>query len=249
MAKLKKLNQIVAVEKDIKTRVFGRLSEIYKLFQKPSVFSGFAKSYRKKDEESEDFPPEKQVVQANAEELLKEIVREMSELFDITATKDWANTQAQADIVVDGKTLLKAAPSTFILFLEKQLRDLKAEIEKLPVLDPAEEWAFDASSQLYKSPPSSTHKTKKEPRVITKFQPTEHHPGQADVVYEDRVVGYWDTVKMSAAMPTLRRRQLLERIEALSNAVKAAREQANEAEAPPKEVAKALFDYLFAEPS
>ena len=69
------------------------------------------------------------------------------------------------------------------------------------------------------------------------------------VINKNRVVGYWDTVKMSAAMPTLRRRQLLERIEALSNAVKAAREQANEAEAPPREVAKALFDYLFAEPS
>ncbi|MFO0725209.1 MAG: hypothetical protein U1E65_15615 [Myxococcota bacterium] len=244
MAKPKKLNQIVAVEKDIKTRVFARLSEIYKLFQKPSAFSGFAKTYRKKDEESEDFPPEKQVVQANAEELLKEIVREMSELFDITATKDWANTSARADIVVDGKTLVEAAPSTFILFLEKQLRDLKAEIEKIPVLDAAEEWSFDASSQLYKAPPSSTHKTKKEPRVITKFQPTEHHPGQADVVFEDRVVGYWDTVKMSAAIPTLRRRQLLERLEAVSNAVKAAREQANEAEAQEKEVARKVFSYI-----
>lgn len=245
MAKSKKLNQVVAIEKDVKARVLSRLSEIYKIFQKPSAFVGFVKTYRKKDDESEDFPTERQVVQANASQLLEEIAREMSELFDISAARDWANTHACADIKVDDKVLVKDAPAPFILFLEKQLRDLKAEIDKIPTLDSSEEWSLDSAAQLYKTASSATHKTKKEPRVITKFQPTEHHPGQADVVYEDRVVGYWDTVKMSTALPVATKRLLLARVEALSNAVKSAREEANEIEAPSKEVSKAIFDYIF----
>lgn len=246
MTKPKKLNQVVAIEKDLKIRVFARLSEIYKLFQKPGNFGGFVKTYRKKDDESEDFPQEKQVIQANAGTLLDEIAQQMTELFDVTAAKDWSNCNARADVRIDEKVLIKDAPATFILFIEKQLRDLKAEVEKVPVLDAAEEWAFDAAGQVHRTSPSATHKTKKEPRVITKFQPTEQHPGQADVVYEDRVVGYWDTTKMSSALPIARKRQLLQRIEVLSNAAKSAREEANEAEAPAREVGKAIFSYVFA---
>lgn len=245
MAKPRKLNQVVAIEKETKARVLARLSEIYKLFQKPSAFVGFVKTYRKKDDESEDFPTERQVVQAHAPQLLDEIAKEMAELFDISATRDWANTGAKADIRIDDKVIVKDAPAPFILFLEKQLRDLKAEIDKIPTLDPSEEWSHDSAAQLYRTAVSATHKTKKEPRVITKFQPTEHHPGQADVVYEDRVVGYWDSVKMSTALPVSEKRQLLARVESLSNAVKSAREEANEIEAPNKEVSKAIFDYVF----
>src|SRR5215813_10940643 len=53
-----KLNQIVAIEKSVKSRVYGEITEMHKLSQKPDLFSGFSKQYRKKDEEGEDYPPE-----------------------------------------------------------------------------------------------------------------------------------------------------------------------------------------------
>jgi len=46
-------------------------------------------------------------------------------------------------------------------------------------------------------------------------------------------------------MPAPRKKQLLARIEKLSNAVKFAREQANAAEAPDKKLGKEVFDFLF----
>jgi hypothetical protein len=52
-----KLNQIVAIEKSVKSRVYGEITEMHKLAQKPDLFSGFSKQYRKKDEEGEDCPP------------------------------------------------------------------------------------------------------------------------------------------------------------------------------------------------
>lgn len=246
--KTKKLNQVLATEKELRTNGYKRASEIYKLLQKPDNFSGFAKSYRKKDEgdeKAEDYPPEKKVVQQDAAGLLDEVREYMTKLWDVEATKDYANCNARADVTVDGQALLKDAPATFLLFLEKQLRDLRAEIEKVPVLDSAEAWSWDTEARLFKTPVTTTHRTKKEPRVVVKFEPTEHQPGQADVFHEDRVVGYWDTVKMSTALSATRRKQLLDRVDALAEAVKHAREEANEAEAPERLVGQALLDYVF----
>ena len=53
-----KLNQIVAIEKSVKSRVYGEITEMHKLSQNSDLFSGFSKQYRKKDEEGEDYPPE-----------------------------------------------------------------------------------------------------------------------------------------------------------------------------------------------
>lgn len=245
----KRLNQILATEKELKTNGYKRISEIYKQFQKPDGFNGFAKTYRKKDEgdeKSEDFPPERKVVQHDAAALLDEVRDYMEKLFDIEAAKDWANCNARADVVLDGEVLVKEVPATFLLFLEKQLRDLRAEVDKVPVLDTAEAWTFDAQARSWKTGVVTTHKTKKEPRVVIKFEPTEHQPGQAEVFHEDRVVGYWDTVKMSTALSATRRKQLLDRIDAIAEAVKHAREEANEAEAPTKEVARAILGRVFA---
>jgi hypothetical protein len=247
--KAKKLNQILATEKELKTNGYKRISEIYKLFQKPDTFNGFAKTYRKKDEsdeKAEEFPPERKVIQHDAATLLEEVRDYMTKLFDVEATKDYANCQAKADVVLDGQVLVSAAPATFLLFLEKQLRDLRAEVDKVPVLDTAEAWTFDAEARAFKTGVVTTHKTKKEPRVVVKFEPTEHQPGQAEVFHEDRVVGYWDTVKMSTAFSATRRKQLLDRIDALAEAIKHAREEANEAEAPAKEMAKTVLGYVFA---
>jgi hypothetical protein len=58
-----KLNQIIAIEKGIKSRVSSELTKLYKTVQKPDLFNGFSKIYQKKDEESEDLPPEQKRVQ------------------------------------------------------------------------------------------------------------------------------------------------------------------------------------------
>jgi transcriptional regulator NrdR family protein len=247
--KAKKLNQVLATEKELKTNGYRRISEIYKQFQKPDGFNGFVKTYRKKDEgdeKAEDFPPERKVLQHDAGALLDEVKDYMAKLFDVEATKDWANCAARADVVLDGTVLVKDAPATFLLFVEKQLRDLRAEVDKVPVLDTAEAWSFDAEARMFKTGIVTTHKTRKEPRVVVKFEPTEHQPGQAEVFHEDRVVGYWDTVKMSSALSATRRKQLLDRIDQLAEAVKHAREEANEAEAPQQDVAKAVLGWVFA---
>jgi hypothetical protein len=239
-----KLNQILAIERSTKSRVHGDVTRMHHSLQKPALLNGFTKSYQRKNEDDDVYPPEKQKVQLKATDMLKQAGRLLAELVDVTATKDFGNTHAKADLVVDGEVLLSGVPATFLLFLEKQLADLKTFVTKVPALDPAEDWTHDAGADLYKTEPIQTSKTKKVQRPIVLYPATEKHPAQTQLISEDVVVGVWVTVKQSGAMPAARKSELLERIERLSSAVKFARETANGVEVTKREVGERLFTYL-----
>ena len=241
-----RLNQIIAVEKGIKTRSHQELTEAHHALQKPALLSGIARSYRPKDEEGEQLPPEATRVQAKAEEVIRKTSEILVALFDVTATKDYTNCKARADVVVDGKTLIAAAPVTYLLFLEKQLVDLHTFVKKLPVLDASESWVFDPSADCWATEPVQTSKTKKIPRNHVKSEATEKHPAQVEVYHEDVVVGQWKTVKFSGALPAKRVNELLERVEKLQHAVKFAREEANNQEADEQKIGRSVLSYLFA---
>jgi len=59
-------------------------------------------------------------------------------------------------------------------------------------------------------------------------------------------VGDWDTIHFSGAVPATTRNAVVARIEALQKAVKVAREEANDTEAPSVKIAESLLDYVFA---
>ena len=63
-------------------------------------------------------------------------------------------------------------------------------------------------------------------------------------VREDVTVGFWRTVKFSGALPAKRVNELLERVEKLQEAVKFAREEANNAETSDQKVGDAVFKFL-----
>jgi hypothetical protein len=241
-----KLNQIIAVEKGVKSKSFQDLTEAHHAVQKPALLSGISRVYQPKDEEGEQLPPESTKVQVKTEEVLRDMAATLIRLFDVTATKDWANCDAKADVTVDGQVLLRDVPVPYLLFLEKQLTDLHTFVKKLPVLDAAESWTFDASADCYRTEAVRTIRTKKVPRNHVKAEATEHHPAQVEVYYEDIPVGYWSTTKFSGALPARRVHELTDRVEKLAAAVKFAREEANAAEVSDQRVGDALFGYLFA---
>lgn len=240
-----KLNQIIAVEKSVKGRAHGEITEAYQQLQKPALLAGIARNYRPKDEEGERLPPEATRVQLRTEEMIKRASAALTELLDVTATKDWANCEARADVVVDGSVLIAKAPVTYLLFLEKQLVDIHTFLKKLPVLDPSESWIFDAAQNCYATEAVETVRTKKVPRNHVKAEATEKHPAQVEVYYEDITVGYWRTVKFSGALPARRVAELTERVEKLQRAVKFAREEANNHEVTQQKVGEAVFGFLF----
>lgn len=240
-----KLNQIIAVTAGKKTQAQKAVTEAHQNLQKATLLDGIARTYKPKDDEGEQLPPEKKQVQLKVKDAVQAVTTTLTDLFDVVATQDFANTQAKANVVVDGQTVLRDVPVTLLLFLEKQLVDLHTFVEKLPTLDPAETWRYNSDVDAFASEPYQTTKTKKVLKNHVKAEATDKHPAQVETYTEDVVVGYWTTVRYSGAVPAKDRNDMLERVRKLQEAVKSAREEANGTEVTPRKIGADVFKYLF----
>jgi len=241
------LHQIIAVEKSTKSRTLAAITETHKANQHAALFEGFVKTYAPLSDQGENYPQEQQIVQRIASESLKLAAKQLSDLFNITATKDYANCTAFADLIVDGRVLITKAPVTFLLFLEKQLIDIRTIVVNTPTLDPSQEWVKDENSYKFKTAPIRVHKTKKMQKPIILAPATDKHPAQTQMITEDEIVGHYNTIRWSGALPTPRKDILLERVEKLIKGVKFARETANSVDAPEKNISDAIFGFLLAD--
>lgn len=241
-----KLNQVIAIEKGAKNRLYAAITELHKNAQKSDLYYGFNKSYEPKEEGGEQFPPEQKKVLMRSDDVLSETKKLFTEFLDITATKDFANVTAKADVIIGGNTLIKDVPVPYLLFLEKQLTDLRTFVDKMPVLDESDDWRKDDATGLFKTEPTKTHRTSKVQEAIVLYDATEKHPAQTQLITKDVIVGYWNQTKQSGAITRGDKRKLLERIESVLSAVKSAREEANSVEAPEKKVGEDILGYIFA---
>jgi hypothetical protein len=240
-----KLNQILAIEKGVKNRVTSNVTQLYHAAQKPVLFDGFSKQFRPKAEDGETFPPEQKEVQFKADSVLKKVRKNLTELFDVTATKDWANCDAKADVKVGDTKVLEGVPVTYLLFLEKQLEHLGTVVGSMPTLDTSLKWNKDENQGTFVSDPQTTHKTKKVQRPIVKYDATKEHPAQTEIITDDVIIGHWDTVHSSGRMQTPAKEEVQDRIVSLQQAVKQAREEANSADAPKQTVGDQVLGFIF----
>jgi hypothetical protein len=240
-----KLNQIIAITAGKKSQAHKAITEAYQGLQKTGQLEGISRNYKPKDDEGEQLPPEKKLVQVKVTDAIRGVVAALTELFDIVATQDHANCLARANVVVDNVPVLKDVPVTTLLFLEKQLVDLHTFVEKLPILDPGEAWEYNPDVDHYASEPYQTTKTKKVLKNHVKAEATKEHPAQVETYTEDVIVGYWTTIKFSGAIPARERNEILDRVRKLQEAVKCARGEANGMEVQARKMGSAVLQYIF----
>ncbi len=240
------LSQIIAVEKDTKDKAIAKLNHARGILSNRGLLSGLSRTYTPYEDVGEKLPDESTRVQYTVKGVLNDVQGQLIDLFDIEATKEYANCAAKADIVVDGSVLIKDAPATYILFLEKQLAELLSFVKSIPTLDTSEEWEFDSNQGYYKTEAVFTNRSKKDKKSKVVFEGNQHHPPQFLVWDEDVPVGKWKTVKFSGMLPAPELAALIARVERLQKAVKFAREEANRHEVKQQHVADAVLHYLFA---
>jgi hypothetical protein len=240
-----KLNQIVAVEAGVKAQATRNLTSAHRLSQQLAPLTGISRTYQPRTEDGEELPPESTRVQHTIEDINGEVRKTLERLFDVTATKDWANTKARADVEVDGDILLADVPVTYLLFLEKQLENLRTYTSKLPTLDPAQVWVPDDQPGVRRTEPVQTTRTKKVPKSFELSPATDKHPAQVTSFTEDVIVGDWSTIHRSGTVTEARRAGLVERVEKLQAAVKYAREHANTVEVEDISTGAAVLGYIF----
>lgn len=245
-----KLNQIIAIEKGTKTKVNKLISVVHHKLTKKDLFSGHARTFKPVDDDptkptGEKIPQDIMKVKYRVSDLINEAKNSWTELFNVTAMRDYGNTIAKADVIIDDKTILSQVPVSVLLFLEKQLDDLNAFMSKLPSLDPGEEWEYDPNQDMFSTKPSESIKYKRVTRPLVLYDATERHPAQVKEITEDILHGMWNTIKYSTALKTQDINKYVERVEKLRKAVKFAREDANSQELSKKDIGGPIFNYIF----
>jgi hypothetical protein len=240
-----KLHEIIAVGTGKKGEVEKAITESYHIIQKPELFDSVHRTYRAAEDGGEQLPPERKNAQHTLGNLIQSVCERWAGLFDITLTMDAGNQIAKADIIVEDGPTIKDVPVPTLLFLEKQLDNMKAFIEKLPIPDPAEVWKPDANSGMLSTEPTETSRTKKVQKPLVLFPATDKHPAQTQLITEDVVAGFWKTIKYTSRVSTDLKSAMLGRVDKLRDAVKTARERANSVEVNKKRMGADLVSFVF----
>lgn len=240
-----RLNQIIALVQGKKTKAQKLLTTVHHVWHKDRI-TGITRTYAPKEEDGEVFPPESRIVQLRVSDALRTVQKELEDFLNIVATQEYANTSAKADVIVAGKSILKDVPISVLLFLEKQLIDLRTLATNLPTLSTDRVWELDENKNCYATEPEQTVKTQKKVEVIVKYDATKEHPAQTDLITVDKTIGHWKTIHLSGALPEKERDAIIERIEKLQDAVKVARERANSIEVVSQDnFGKSVLGYVF----
>lgn len=221
-----KLHQIIALVQGKKSRAMKLLTTVHHGWGKERT-TGLVRAYRPLNDDGEQFPPDSRVVQVRVSDELKKVQGQLVDFYNIVATQEGGNTGATGSIVVGETTIMANVPVTILLFLDKQLADLRTLACNLPTLPTDKVWKRDDAKNCWVTDSERTVKTQKVTVPIVKYDATPEHPAQTELISKDKTIGHWDIIHLSGALPETERNAIIERIETLQDAVKVAREEAN----------------------
>ncbi len=241
-----KLHEVLAVEGDLKGAAEKIFAETINTFSKKEHhFTRRLKTYQSKDEEGETFPAEKQDMVTTVPLKLDHTKSVVSRYLDAVAQKEVTNTCASAKIEIDGVPLIdQELPATLLLALEGKLKQIREVYEAIPTLDPAETWTWDSKTNTYEAEPRETFKSKKVMKNHVKAPATDRHPAQVDTYNEDVRVGTWTEKKWSGMVTPAEKSELIARLDKLTQAVKQARQRANDRAVEKLQVGEAIFGFI-----
>ena len=172
----------------------------------------------------------------------------IGESYDVNLQIDEANTRARADLVVGDEVLATDVPATFLLQLEKRLRQVRILLKEIPTFDPVRIWHPDPSAdrpQVLRADPVVTVRKQRVRKYNVMVEATKEHPAQVDVVEVDEPVGEIRSYDWTGMISPGKKGALLQSIDALIEATKTARARANSTEVDPqRKIAERIFGHL-----
>lgn len=242
------LHQLLAPEKDIRTRGDRELTQAYHTVQSPGLFTGLTKTYAPLDPENDPgLPGEDKPVQETVAALLEGFKPHQVRMIDLEASKNATNRTAHADVVLeDGSVLFSSVAAETLLYLEKRMIDYRTLISKLPTRDPSKVWApSEVSPHVAQTPVTTTVRTAKHEYSEVVVPQSTEHPAQVRDRTKDVIVGHWHQVTFSGAISMARKQELLDRAESVLRSIKKAREKANREEVVEVQLGETLLNHLF----
>lgn len=223
----------------------------YHAVQRGQGWDGFHKTYVPREDGGVKYPDQGKLVSMNASDFWTEFKEAYGKIIDAAATKDFANTEAKADVVVDGEVLMHDVPAPFLLWMDHALVDVRTFLNKMPTLPADENWKYDKARG---------HHVSKEPEVTPKTEPRHkgivlyaHQiegdkalPAQTQMVQETEIVGMWHNTKFHGGMEADDKKRYLAHTQTLLEAVRTALSEANSMKVERQSPAKMMFDFITA---
>lgn len=246
-----KLHELLAVEGQLKGQAQATRTELRTTFEKKRhLFEKKLVTFKPSEEGQKEVTEAQSTLQSTVPQELKWIAGIWTKALDVSYQVAAVNRVALADVILDnGQVLLKDAPATALLELEKRATEIQELITAAPTLDPAKGFAPDPDEgkNVYRARDTFKTRTRKSPKVITLAPATEHHPAQAQLVTEDIPIGQLVEQEWSGLITPTQKGDFLERVEELRRAIKKARQRANDADVAAKDLpvcGQAIFDYV-----
>lgn len=224
-----KLHELIAVQRDLKgqrTKTAGELRETFS--KKRHLFEKKLTTFISKDEGAKAETVEQADIHTTVSKELQWWTVIWNKSIDCSYRIASSNTEAKADIVINGEKVAENVPATFLLELEKDLIELRTVLESIPTLDPAKGFNFDTNTGLYEARLITKPRTKNVKKPMTLAKATEHHPEQVTLVDENIIVGIIQEQEWSGMITPAAKAEYLDRCDSAIQAVKAARSRANE---------------------
>lgn len=246
-----KLHELLAVETSLENQANKVRGELTNTFEKKRHLFEEKRIVFKPNSETEKETVETQSdLQSTVKKELDWISSHIIKALDASYQVAEANTLARADIVLDDDAetvLIKNVPATALLELEKRIAEIHALIVAVPTLDPAKGFTVDPQRQnAFKAREVVKTRTKKQTKVIVKYEATKEHPAQTELVSVDEPVGTILEQEWSGLISPAEKAELINRVEIVGRAVRKARARANEVETDKtKKIGQKLIRFIF----
>jgi hypothetical protein len=241
------LHQLLAVEKDLKTKANLIAMETHKTFvSKSDHFDGIHKSYDAREEDGTQFEPEEKPMVTTVSEKLKYVQKSISNAIDAQISKEETNNSGEATGKLDIGGREVELSATALLALETQMQGIRAVYKAIPTLDPGKSWSQDKDTgkHVYVAPAEVKYRTEKQMEFRVVVAATKEHAAQVREIPSDKQVGKWTTIHRSGKLTTAQKSELLSRIDGLILSIKKARSKANEAEIKNTHIAEDIFKMM-----
>lgn len=236
---------VVLLERSTRMAAQAAIGDLFGNALHAPNFTGYTRRYEALDENAPDEGTETQLPRLRAHDVLQQLRSTLVEPWNLHATRDRGNMFASGTITIGDHLSVEDVPLVTLLALEKQLIGLRRSFADLPERDPSVAWVLDNEQDFWRSPEIKKARTKAVPKGSEVAPATKEHKAQVIPYTDNETVGHTVTTVFSGAITPREKARLLRRTDALINAVKAARADANNRPAETFEPAADLLGYLF----
>lgn len=246
-----KLHELLAVEGARRGAFDKILAETTQVFgNRQDLFMGALRTYEPyaNEDAAEKGVVERHAMTSTVKQRLEYLGQYFVDYVDTVYQKEMTNQEARGSIVFEGRVLAENLPVTFLLNIESTLARVRETLNATPTHQAGVSWVPDPEYVIQPvvkgEHPEIQTKTKK---IIVPFElspATKEHKAQVEKLTEDKPIGKFYRQLWSGMITPAEKSEILLRMDKMIEAVRTARQRANDQEAVTDKIGSKIINVL-----